>query len=305
MNLRSVDLNLLVVLDALLDEAHVSRAADRLGLSQPATSSALERCRHLLNDPLLERGKGGMRLTAKAEGLREPIKNLLAEVVTILNPPEVDVATLNQTVRIIMGDYPAMVIAGTLYRELANRAPGINLVIQPWHGADEALDGLAKGFVDLAISVFPKPDVSFQRHDLLYQKYVVVMRNGHPAARNFDLEQWLAYPHILVSGRGDTKGPSDDALAAIGKERRVGFVVPSFVLVPPLLAETDLIAMVPSLCIPQDYRKDFVIFEPPVPVDGFTLHIAWHMRREKDPAVQLVASIIRDTLIKLDIQAGQ
>ncbi|EJN04526.1 LysR family transcriptional regulator [Phyllobacterium sp. YR531] len=305
MNLRSVDLNLLVVLDALLDEAHVSRAADRLGLSQPATSSALERCRHLLNDPLLERGKGGMRLTAKAESLREPLKNLLADVVSVLDPPDIDIAALRQTVRIIMGDYPTMVIAAELHQQLAMKAPGVNLVIQPWHGADEALDELAKGSVDLAVSVFPKSDVSFQRHDLLFQNYLVVMRKEHPAARDFNLEQWLAYPHILVSGRGDTKGPLDEALAVLGKQRRVGVVVPSFVIVPPLLMGSDLIAMVPSLCIPQSSVKDYAVFEPPVPVDGFTLHIAWHVRRDKDPGVQLVASVIRNTLQKLDVQTGR
>ncbi len=303
MNLRSVDLNLLVILDALLDEAHVSRAADRLGLSQPATSSALERCRHLLHDTLLERGKSGMRLTAKAESLREPIKNLLAEVVAVLDPPEIDLTKIKQTVRLIMDDYTAMIIAASLYRDIADRAPGLNLVVQSWHGANEALDGLAKGSVDLAVSVFPKPDVSFQRQDLLYQKYMVAMRKDHPAAGRFCLEEWLAYPHVLVSGRGDTKGALDEALMSLGKERRVGIVVPSFTVVPSLLAASDLIAMVPSLCVPQN--GNFAVFEPPVPVEGFMLHIAWHVRRDKDPAVQLVASIIKEKLAKLDGLTGR
>ena len=237
MNLRSVDLNLLVVLDALLDEAHVSRAADRLGLSQPAASSALERCRHLFNDPLLERGRGRMRLTAKAEALRAPVKNVLAEIVAVLDPPAIDLATVRQTVRIVMADYPAVVIAGALHKALAETAPGIDLIIQPWHGANEALDGLAKGTIDLAASVFPKTDASFQRHELLREHYVVIMRKDHPAADGFDLDKWLAYPHVLVSGRGHTKGPLDDVLTTRGRERRVGIVVPSFVMVPALLAD--------------------------------------------------------------------
>ncbi|WP_198148023.1 LysR family transcriptional regulator [Elstera litoralis] len=131
MNLRTIDLNLLVILDALLDEAHVSRAADRLGLSQPATSAALERCRHLFADPLLERGKAGMRATPKAEALRAPIKSLLADIQGLVNPPETDLATLRQTIRIIMADHPAAMIVGPLHHRLSKTAPGLDLVIQP------------------------------------------------------------------------------------------------------------------------------------------------------------------------------
>jgi DNA-binding transcriptional LysR family regulator len=296
MNLRSVDLNLLVVLDALLDEAHVSRAANRLGLSQPATSSALERCRQLFNDPLLERGKGMMRLTPKAESLRVPIKNLLAGVEAVLDPPATDLVTLRQTVRIVMADHPAVVIVGALHQELAKSAPGIDLVIQSWHGADDALDGLAKGTIDLAASVFPKIDVSFRRHELLQEHYVVMMRKDHPAAKGFNLERWLAYPHVLVSGRGKTRGALDEALAIHGRERRIGIVVPSFLMVPPLVAESDLIVMMPSLCVPKNAGNGFALFEPPIPVDGFALHLAWHVRRDQDPAVQHVASIIKRLL---------
>ncbi|CAN0567239.1 unnamed protein product, partial [Ectocarpus sp. 12 AP-2014] len=118
MNLRSLDLNLLVVLDALLDEAHVSHAADRLGMSQPAASAALQRCRYLFRDELLERGRGTMHLTPKAEALRAPLKSLLAEVVNLVDSPKVPLADISQTVRIAMADYPAVVVTAPLQREL-------------------------------------------------------------------------------------------------------------------------------------------------------------------------------------------
>lgn len=295
MNLRSVDLNLLVVLDALLDEAHVSRAADRLGLSQPATSSALDRCRHLFEDALLERGKGMMRLTPKAESLREPIKNLLAGITLVLDPPDIDLATIRQTVRIATADLPALAIIKPLHEKLAQSAPGIDLVIQPWHGTEDSLDRLAKGTIDLAVAVFPKMDVSFRRQDLLYQGYVVMMRKGHPAAQDFTLDRWLEFSHVIVSGQGHRHSPLDDELAKLGRERRVGIVVPSFLMVPPLVENSDLIAMTPSLCVPED-TSPFALFEPPIPVEGFTLHLAWHVRRDQDRAVQHVGGIIGELL---------
>lgn len=296
MNLRTVDLNLLVVLDALLDEAHVSRAAARLGLTQPAASSALERCRHLFGDPLLKRGRGTMRLTPKAEMLRGPLKDLLTDVVAVLDPPPIDLATIRQTVRILMSDFPAAVVAGDMHVRLSRTAPGIDIVIEPWVGAGEALEALRKGSVDLAVSVFPELDDTFRRETLLRETYRVVMRRDHPAAARFDLDAWLSYPHVLVSGRGQTRGALDDALAAHGRSRRIGMVVPSFLIVPPLLEASDLIALLPSRFAPPDSAARFAVFEPAIAVEGFPLHLAWHTRRDGDAGVQHVAAILRSLL---------
>ncbi|WP_312419834.1 LysR family transcriptional regulator [Shinella sp.] len=295
MNLRSVDLNLLVILDALLDEAHVSRAAARLNLSQPATSSALDRCRHLFGDPLLERGKGGMRLTARAEALRDPLKSLLIGIAAVVDAPEEPLAEIRQTVRIITADHPGILIASPLHRALARSAPGIDLVIQPWQSAPAALESLARGAGDIAISVFPAIDeTAFHCETLLHEHYVVAMRRDHPAATDFTLERWLAYPHVLVSGRGDTRSGLDDQLAALGRSRRIGIVVPSFLMVPPLLEDSDLLAMMPAHTVPADAADRLHVAPPPMPVEGFPLHLAWHRRRDKDRAVRHVADIVRD-----------
>ena len=133
--LRAVDLNLLVILDALLDEAHVTRAAARLGLSQPATSSALDRLRHLYGDPLLERGKGRLRLTPAAEALREPLKAILVSIAATLNAPKIDLRAVRRTVRLAMADNPAVSLVADLHRRLSESAPGLDLVILPWRGA--------------------------------------------------------------------------------------------------------------------------------------------------------------------------
>ncbi|MDZ5700211.1 LysR family transcriptional regulator [Chelativorans sp. M5D2P16] len=294
MNLRSLDLNLLVVLDALLDEAHVSRAADRVGLSQPAASAALQRCRHLFRDELLERGRGTMRLTPKAEALRAPLKSLLAGVVDLVDPPKVPLSEIRQTLRVTMADYPALLVIAPIQQELQHSAPGVDLVIQPWHGADAARFRLMEGTADLAISVFPPAEDELHREELLVEHYVVAMREGHPAASNFNLDTWLRYPHILVSGRGDTRTPLDAELAGRGLARRVGLVVPNFQIVPSLLQGSDMIAMLPSRVVAAEGK--LISFLPPIPISGFPLHLAWHHRRATDTALRHVAGIVASLL---------
>lgn len=299
MNLRNLDLNLLVVLDALLDEAHVSRAAQRLGLSQPAASSALQRCREVFADDLLERTRGGMRLTPKARDLAGPLKALLADVSSIVAPAPIPLVQLRQTVRIAMADYPAIVLIGPLLRELAQSAPGIDLVIQPWHGGEFARQGLMNGSTDLAVSVIADTGLDIVRAHLLDETYRVVMRREHPATRRFTLKAWLSYPHILVSGRGEGRGAIDLALEKLGHVRRIGVVVPTFQMVPDVLAATDMIALLPSRCIPPASTHALKIYVPPVPVDGFPLHMAWHRRRKEDQGLQHVVALVKQTLTKL------
>ncbi|MFG1495212.1 LysR family transcriptional regulator [Saccharospirillum sp. HFRX-1] len=298
MNLRSVDLNLLVILNALLEERHVSRAAQRLHLSQPATSSALERCRHLFDDALLIRGRGEMRLTIKAEALRQPLHRLLQDTEQLLQPEPTELHQLSQRIRLCTADIPASQVIGPLYRQLERQAPNLDLVVQPWHGADAALDALARGETDLALSVFPSVGVSFRRVELMQQQYCVAMRAQHPAAANFDLDAWLDYPHILVSGRGETQGALDQALQAIGRRRRVGLVVPNFQAVPAMLRDSDLICMLPRGCLNDD-AVGLAVFEPPIAVEGFPLHLAWHRRSDQDRAVQFVRESLQSVLREL------
>ncbi|TQV74166.1 LysR family transcriptional regulator [Exilibacterium tricleocarpae] len=295
MNLRSVDLNLLVILDALLDEAHVSRAAEQLSLSQSATSNALERCRLQFNDVLLERKKGRMRLTPRAEALRIPIKNVLADVTRIMVTKELKLTDLKQTVRLSTADQPAALIASQLCEQLHQTAPGIDLIFQPWHGADAALEALEKGDSDLAISVFYTSGTAICRTPLLTEQYVVAMRKDHPLTDDCTLDNWLSYPHVLISGKGDKQSPLDQQLAKLNKTRKVGVVVPSFLMVPPILAQSNFVAMVPSLCIStMTNSNEFVVTPPPLPVDGFPLHLAWHSRRDRDTGVQHVVKVIAE-----------
>lgn len=296
MNLRAVDLNLLVILDALLEEAHVSRAAQRLNLSQPAVSSALQRCRALFDDPLLERGRGEMKPTRKAESLRGPIRDVLAQVGRLLDPPVPSLAELVQIVRICAADAPTAFLARPLIETLRRTAPGISIVFKPWLGKDALARELTHGDTDLGIALFDQQVDHVETEQLFEADYIVAMRRDHPAAASFDLESWLAWPHVVVSGQGQRHTPLDRSLSALGQSRRVGLVVPSFQLVPEILATTDLLAMLPRRSFEAQRSPDLIALPPPIAVDGFPLHLVWHDRNRDDPGINHVAGIIRAVL---------
>jgi len=294
MNLRRVDLNLLVVLDALLDERHVSRAACRLGLSQPAASNALARLRDLFGDPLLERTRNGMVLTARAEALRAPLKTLLSDVTGVLDPPPPDLETLERTVRMVMADMPAREVVSPLLERLAETAPRMDLVVLPWRGADRTLDSLRQGDTDLALSVFDCEEPDIARVDLFEERYRAILRRGHPAADALTLERWLSWPHVMVSGRGERHSHLDERLAEQGLQRRVGVVVPSFLVVPDIVAASDMVALLPSSCLPDRPERDLIVCDPPLAVPGFMVSLAWHRRSDADPGIRHVVETVRD-----------
>lgn len=287
MNLRSVDMNLLVILDVLLDEQHVGRAAERVGLSQPAMSAALQRCRHLFRDELLERSRGTMRPTPKADSLRQPLKELLAAATDIIAPPVVPIDAIKATIRLTMADLSALLVLETLLADLAQSAPGIDIVLQPWAGAVQARRALKDGSTDIAVSVFETDDDDLCCQPASDETYVVAMRDDHPAAQGFTLEMWLAYPHIVVSGRGEARTALDSELGARGFRRRIGVVVPTFGMVVPLLRCTSMIGMVPEKLVRRS--SGLACFRPPVTVPDISLSLAWHRRRENDPALRHVA----------------
>jgi DNA-binding transcriptional LysR family regulator len=291
-NLRGIDLNLLVILEALLEEAHVSRAAERLHLSQPATSNALTRARALFGDPLLIRAPGGLRRTARAEQLRGPLREALARMRGLIGAPAADLATIRQTVRLVLADFPAVVVGPPLLARIAAEAPGIELVFHPWHSGDE-IERLRRSEIDLTttIEMLPADDLRFENIGRF--RYQVVMRRDHPAAADFSLERWLAYPHLLVSGSARTRGPIDLALAQKGLERRVGAVVPTFLLGLQFLETSDLIAALPMALLPEAIKSRFILLEPPIDLDSFPMTMVRHRRSDDDAAVRFVADVIK------------
>lgn len=300
MNLRGIDLNLLVILDALLEEAHVSRAAERLNLSQPAASNALTRARALFGDPLLIRSSGGLRRTTRAEQLRGPLREVLAQMQGLIGAAPADLRSIRQPVRMVMSDFPAVIVAVPLLERVRVEAPGIDLIFHPWHAGDE-IDRLRKGEIDLATTVALPPGEDLRLTDLGRFGSQVVMRRDHPAAKDFNLARWLDHPHILVSGSGEARGPVDAALARRGLSRRVGAVVPTMLLALELVEGSDLIATLPMGRPTDSVAARFAIREAPIELESYSLTLVRHRRSDEDIAVKFVAEELERLLAAAQI----
>jgi DNA-binding transcriptional LysR family regulator len=244
MNLASIDLNLLVALDALIAESHVGRAARRLGLSQPATTHALNRLRDLLGDPLLVRVGGRMELTPRANGMRAPLAEALQRVQTLLAADSFVPATSVRHFALMMQDHIAHLVVSPLVRRLHAEAPGVRLNVLPWQSPASMRPELLRG-IDLIISCIDTIP-GLERQTLFTDIEVTVVRRGHPAAARLTrLDTFLDVQHIAVAGRGLTEDPVDAWLRQKDLARRIGLRVPSYVQALQAVAESDLVAFVP------------------------------------------------------------
>ncbi len=298
-NLAGVDLNLLVVLDALLDERHVTRAARRVGLSQPATSHALARLRALLDDPLLVRGPGGQMVpTPRAEALAPRLRDALHGVAAALaDEAPFDPATARRSFRIATGDYAEFVILPALMARLAREAPGIDVWVVS--GGDDH-DAIAAGAVDVAIA--PRrasaAPAGIYTQRLFDETFTCLVRRGHPAAsQRLTLARYEALAHLMIAPRGTPGSLVDDALTAVGRRRRVALAVPHFMVAPYVVASTDLVVTLASriarvIAAP----LQLVALPPPLDLPGFTMSMWWHERRQHDPAHRWLRAAIADAV---------
>lgn len=281
-DLDAVDLNLLRVLDVLLDERSVSRAAQRLHRSQSAVSHALGRLREALGDPLLVRVGHTMRPTPRAEALAPELQRVLGELARILGEPlAFDPATTTRTFRLAAPDVMALLLP-ELLAELARHAPGADMELVPQPASEEA--ALASGAVDLLLAPQPAGG-SLRMRALGVLEHCAVLRRGHPALTpGLDLHGYLGFPHVFV--RTPTPGPSliGEALKAQGLERRIGVTVPGFVLAPIVVARTEMIFTCPGpLLWPVAETLGLELRPAPVALPRVPVAALWHPRVDRDP----------------------
>ncbi len=248
MNLASLDLNLLVALDALLREANVSRAGLRIGLSQPAASHALRRLRDLLGDPLLVRNGARMELTPRAQALRAPLAETLDQVRGLFVPEQFDAATSERQFRLMMPDLAVELLMPPLMEKITRLAPNLRIDVVPWRGPAIFTPDFART-IDLVISI-GNTFKGFHRQMLYADSDALAVRRGHPMGAGLrKREAFLAARHVAVIIRGQNEDLIDTWLRTRGIERRIALVVPGYIEALHVAARTDLVAFVPRRLI--------------------------------------------------------
>lgn len=287
MHLEEMDMNLLLVLDALLATKSVTAAAKRLRLSQSATSHALARLRALLGDALLVRGGGGLVPTVRAEQMTAGVRTAIAALREAVAPPvPFDPATARRAFTIGSADYAALVLFPTLLARIADDAPGVDIVLRSERG--DGIDDLIEGTSDVALApILPTNErPGIHARALFDERHVCIVRRDHPAlGRRWTPESFARMRHAFIAPRGRPGGAVDDALAALGLRRRVALLLPQFLAAPFVVAQTDLV-----LTVPERVARTFAtslplaIVPPPLDLPGFTMAMLWHDRLHDDAA---------------------
>jgi len=288
MELGSLDLNLLVSLDALLTERSVTRAAASVGLSQPGMSNALARLRRVFDDPLLVRRGSALVPTTRAESLVEPVRNALALIRGALETPTTfDPGTERRTFRLSCSDYSVLMLVGPLVRALAEEAPEVTVEVLPrLANAGRALSG---GEVDLVVEPAEiMGDVDLHAMRLWEDRWACCVWAGNTRVRRrMTVADYASLGHLVYSmgGPGQPIALPDRHLARLGIDRRIEVSVESFLLAPFLLQGTDLVALVPKRA--EAFLKrtgDIRILPSPIDFPVLVEMLWWHPRADSDPA---------------------
>ncbi|HLH70613.1 MAG TPA: LysR family transcriptional regulator [Candidatus Dormibacteraeota bacterium] len=301
MNLARVDLNLLVALDALIAERHVTRAAQRVHLSQPAMSNALARLRRMFGDELLVRVGREYRLTALAEELREPLRDLLQLAQeTVQRRPRFDPATDSRVFTVVASDYSAYLLLQPLMRWIDERAPGVTLQLQrSTRGEPE------KAQSDLNLGLWPSPtaaDLELPCEILFHDRWVCVVWEGNDrVADRISRDQYLSLPHVIY-GRAldEVLGIADRAVLGSTNPRHVQASTDSFLLLPFLLEGTHLVALLQErLALRLAEAAKIRLVEPLFETPPVAEAMYWHPRHTSDPAHRWLRSLLRELAAEL------
>jgi DNA-binding transcriptional LysR family regulator len=283
-HLAGIDVNLLVHLDALVGELSVTRAARRVGLSQSAMSRSLAKLRVLLADPLLVRGAGGLGATPRARALTAPLADALRTLDQVVHAaPAFDPRTAARTFTLASSDYADALLVPPLLERLGADAPGVDVAVVP--SGREAVARVEGEEADLAVGPRRGGGAGIVWKRLYRETFASIVRVGHPAARRkLTIDEFVAIPQVMVAPGGRPGSLLDDALARIGRRRRVAVRVTSFLVAPLIVATSDLIATLPRRLAERAARLvPLRVLVPPVPLEPFDMLMAWHERNRHDP----------------------
>ncbi|MBK8259242.1 MAG: LysR family transcriptional regulator [Polyangiaceae bacterium] len=292
------ELELLAIFDAIHQERHLTRAAARVGKSQPSVSRALAQMRHVFGDQLFVRTPRGVVPTERADALAPEVRKVLDSASALVHARRFSAATLQRTMVIGTSDFAEAQILPRLMRALGTEAPGVNVVTKAI--PPEPTDYLADGRLDLVFVTPASTPPAAMAQPLFEDSFLGAARRDHPAFRRpMTLEKYTDLPHIQVAPRGNPGGPIDDALAALGHSRRIAVRTPSFLAALALLSQSDFVIAAPKTVL-FSYSNVFQLktFNLPIEVSGFKIVQAWHKRAHEDPAHKwfraLVARVARE-----------
>jgi DNA-binding transcriptional LysR family regulator len=282
-SVHALDLNLLGPLHALLEEANVSRAARRAGLSQPAMSHALMRLRSHFGDPLLVRDGRGMVRTVRAEAMRADTDELLRKVRALFAAHQFVPRELSARFRVVTDDFVACTFLPAVMAAVARAAPAVEIEFMP-RGAPGRKALVRSGKADLAIGEFSGAGTDLHRRLLWREPWVSLVRAGHPL-RAFDLDTWASLTHVVVSPTGGFRGSLDPHVESAGRTRRVGVTVPYFSAALALVGHTDFVVTT-ARSLAATFATTFGLAEvaPPLPLPPLEVSMLWHPRADADPA---------------------
>lgn len=302
MNFRTLDLNLLRVFDAVMAEGSLTRAADRLAITQPAASHALKRLHSAVGEALFVRTAFGMKPTARAEALWPQVQTALGGLQRALAPQDFDPLAEPTSFRIAMADATAALLAPPLVRAIESQRARVNLRVMPLTTRDPRRL-LREGESDLAIGYFPEAVASLiaegtqaaLRHQRLHEThYVCVMRREHPlASQPITLDTYCEAHHLLVSFSGRPHGLVDQALATLGRQRRVVLTVNQFFTAGQVVTQSDLLTVLPLSFMAATGTQGQVVTRPlPFELAPVAVQMLWPVRQDADPAHRWLRALI-------------
>lgn len=292
--LSAVDLNLLPLLHALLEEQNVTAAGRRVGRSPSAASHALARLRDLFDDPLLVRSGRRLTRTPRADALRPLVARLVDSFDGLMRPMRaVDPTTLLRSFRLLASDDVRLVLLRVLDVALAAEAPGVDLYTMPL--GPGSLERLRAGEADASVAVYDRVPEEFSRQPLFRDVLVPCARTGHPAtARPLSAAEFATFTHILVAPLGSPRGLVDDALAALGLTRRVARTTPAFHEAADLANQGDHVVTLPGRFLAAlGERGGLVQLDVALEFPSFQHSLVWHGRLDADPEHRWWRDVVR------------
>lgn len=305
MNISRVDLNLLVYLDVLLRECNVTRAAEELGISQPAMSNSLRRLRDLFGDPILVRTSDGMTPTDRALELQPLVRNVLSAAEQVILPKtEFDPAASSRIFRIMASDYTESTLLPVLLRQLRKEAPGIRLDIMT--PSDVSFHDVERGKVDLVINRFDSLPQSFHQVHLWDDSFSCVLSAENPVIKHWNLDSYLTSKHVWVSKTGMGVGVGmtpndvqrlgwvDEALAKLDVKRDITLFTRHYQAALLLGEQDDLIVTIPTMtAMGMAKNPKVVILDPPFEIPRMRLKMVWSPLLQHDPGHKWLRQIIK------------